>query len=203
MSDKKNRSVSYVYDEMDPSEKIEFERGLKNDENLLIEVELHKRIKNRLESIQHLDAPQELINKICKQAAQNRKKPVKSYLFNGSIYGVAAAIVLFGLTSGFLLMNGDEPAGENARMNSAAVSAPVFINQTTPAVSAVGSKPENRVQPWIDTNEIIHFHDRLRASGTAPIDSMFENSFRKLTPVTNPTFSSPNKQNLHLTGSRR
>ncbi|MCC5942033.1 MAG: hypothetical protein JJU37_10880 [Balneolaceae bacterium] len=203
MSEKKNRSVTYIYKEMDPSEKVEFERDLQEDENLLIEVESFKRIQKRLGTIQSIDAPDELLQAICRQAAQKRQKTTKTFLFNGTFYGAAAALLLFGITSGFLLLNGEEAADSGALTNTASMSTPVFIYQSSPAVSAVTSSSDGKVTPWVDTNEVIYFHDRLRTSGAASVDSIFENSFRKLTPVKNPSFTNPNQRNLHLTGSRR
>ncbi|TVR16936.1 MAG: hypothetical protein EA391_06155 [Balneolaceae bacterium] len=203
MSENKNRSITYIYDEMDPSEKVEFERDLELDENLLIEVESLKRVQNRLNGIQTVEAPQHVVDNICLIAGNKSQKPAKILFFSSTIYSAAAALLLLGLTSSYFFLNGEESTINEGAINNASVSAPVFFHQPEPAVSIIGNQVERNVTPWVDTNEVIYFHDRLRSNGTATVDSIFENSFRKLTPVQNPSFSNPNRQNLHLTGSRR
>lgn len=203
MSEKKNRSITYIYDEMDPSEKVEFERDLELDENLLIEVESLKRVQNRLNGIQAFEAPQHVVESICLLANKKSQKPAKMFSFSSTVYSAAAALLLLGLTSSYLFLHGEDASINEGAINNASVSAPVFFHQAEPAVSTISNNSERNVTPWVDTNEVIYFQDRLRTNGTASVDSIFENSFRKLTPVKNPSFSSPNRQNLQLTGGRR
>ncbi|GEM_PF-318575 len=203
MSENKNRSITYIYDEMDPSEKVEFERDLELDDNLLIEVETLKRVQNRLNGIKTVDAPQHVVENICLIAGKKAKKPSKMFFFGSTMYSAAAALLLLGLTSSYFFLNGEEATTNDGSINNASMTAPVFFHQPEPAVSTIGNNTERNVTPWVDTNEVIYFHERLRSNGKAPVDSMFENSYRKLTPVKNPSFSNPNRQNLHLTGSRR
>ena len=204
MSEKKNRSITYIYDEMDPSEKVEFERDLELNENLLIEVESLKRVQSRLNGIQVVEAPQHVVDNIYLIADKKAQKPARMFLFSSTMYSAAAALLLLGLTSSYLFLSNEETSVNEGITNNAAISAPVFIHQAEPAVSTIGnSSLERNVTPWVDTNEVIYFQDRLQTNGSASVDSIFENSFRKLTPVKNPSFSNPNRQNLHLTGSRR
>lgn len=199
MSKKEFRSIAYIYNEMDPSEKVEFERDLLQDENLLIEVESFKRVTNELQSLNSIDAPKDVLSSVLAQAKQKKNRSANTNLFNGTFYGAAAALLLAGITSGFLLLQSEQPADANAVTNSASISAPGLLQHSAQSVRNINQ----RVAPWVDNNEVLHFQDRLRNDGTASIDSIFRNSFQKLTPVTNPSFSNPNQQNLHLTGGRR
>lgn len=199
MSKKENRSITYIYDEMDPSEKVEFERDLKSDANLLIEVESFKRITNRLDSLSTIEPPKEIVEEIHKKAHLNNRKQLYR-IQNPTVY-LVAALLIFGLTSGFLLLAGEETQQSTNSADTATIASPTLLHQSIQAASS--SSGNAKITPWIDNDEILHFQDRFQSDGTASIDSIFKNSFRKLVPVTNPSNSIPNQKNLHLTGNRR
>jgi hypothetical protein len=48
------KSIAYLFKEMDPSEEVEFERSLKSNENLLIEVESFRQTNERLQPLPSL-----------------------------------------------------------------------------------------------------------------------------------------------------
>lgn len=212
MSIKDNQSITYIYDEMDPSEKLEFERDLTNDNNLLIEVESFKKISEKLFELKPVQPPCELSEAILNEAAMLRQKQ-NSYS-SGPYMFAAAALIIIGFTSGLFLLNSDEPASEN-NTGSAMMNTPEFFSNSpgttyelsdqSVTVSAGNAiNPEiNRIEPWVDENDVIHFYDTFSTSNNASLDSMLQHSFQKLTPVTDPAQSKSIQRHLHLTGGRR
>lgn len=212
MSKKENQSITYIYNEMDPSEKLEFERDLENDSNLLIEVESFKNISEKLFQLKCIHPPAEISDEILGRAETLRKKHSSSI---GSRYMfAAAALIVIGLTSGVFLLNSSEGSTENNTGSAMIGSTESQLNNTFP-VNVLSEQPAvvsssgivrsevNAIEPWIDENDVIHFYDRFRADNIATIDSMFHHSYQKLTPVTDPSQSVSIQRHLHLTGSRR
>lgn len=200
MSDKDIRSVAYLYNEMDPSEKLEFERDLQVDENLLIEVETLRKVTTKLHHIDAVQPPNEVVDAVLK-SLENRKTEAGNRRSKRFVYYSAAAILLIGFTYGFVLkgeLNDELP-------NEAGAASMGSIQNILPAsVDNVTRESEsNRVMPWIDENEVLHFRDGLYGSEASSVDSLLRQSYQKLTPITNPTQSPTARQNLHLTGSRR
>jgi len=200
MSEKNIRSIAYLYNEMDPSEKLEFERDLEVDENLLIEVETLRKVTTKLHNIDAVQPPNEVVDAVLK-SLENRRTEAGNRRSKRFFYYSAAALLLIGFTYGFVIkgeLNGELPneAG-SASIGSIQNILPASIDNIT------RESESNRVMPWIDENEVLHFRDGLYGSEASSIDSLFRQSFQKLTPITNPTQSPTARQNLHLTGSRR
>lgn len=200
MSDKYSRSVAYLYDEMDPSEKLEFERDLKVDENLLIEVETLRKVSDKLHNMDAVQPPGDVVEAVL-QSLENRKKQAGNKRSQRFVYYSAAALLVIGLTYGFIL-TGDLSGEMPNETGSASVG---NLQGIIPASADNFSRETetNRVMPWIDENEVLHFRDGLYGSEASSVDSLFRQSFQRLTPITNPTQSPTARQNLHLTGSRR
>ena len=198
MSKKETRSIAYLFDEMDPSEKLEFERDLEIDNNLLIEVETLRNVSERLDKIKVVEPPKHIVESICTIANRNNGSERISY-WKPTLYATAA-LILLGMTSGILLLENTEPNSSDAS-GEASISSPFLYENTLTPSSNVSSS--GRVSPWVDNNEVIYFHDRLHASESAAIDSIFRHSFQKLTPVTDPAETRSYPRNLHLTGNRR
>jgi hypothetical protein len=223
MSKKENRSISFIYDEMDPSERLEFERDLETDSNLLIEVESLKKVSDRLNSLHEIQPSQEVVEAICLNAIHQKRRT--KLPFRRSVFFAAAALLLVGMTSGFFLfdVNNNTSSEENSASDIASMGGNSSIltesveETTVPSLNSNESSVlsatrttttsttsnTSRVSPWVDNNEVIHFHDRFSAGESASIDSIFRNSMQKLTPVTDPSQSKHFQRNLHLTGSRR
>jgi hypothetical protein len=215
MSKKENQSITYVYDEMDPSEKLEFERDLEYDDNLLIEVESFKKISERLFELKPIQPPAELYEEILNKACMFRKKQ-KFYSDNRYMFA-AAAIIIMGFTSGVFLLNSSAP-GPEMEAGSAMMGTPEIVvstpavpsdditNQNMATLTGTGGVTQmeaSRIEPWVDENDVIHFYERFGYTNNASLDSMFHHSFQKLTPVTDPSQSISIQRHLHLTGGQR
>ncbi len=201
MSDKENRSIAYIYNEMDPSEKLEFERELNCDSNLLIEVESLKKIAGNLDELDTFEPPEEVVQAIYQKMSE--QKAVKRSGSDKFIWYSAAAALLLFITAGLIIMdNGDVTTGEATDTGTAVVGGNPYIFPATSEQPAV-EKADEKITPWIDHNEVIRFQDGVFSGGeAAAIDSIYRQSFQKLTPVTNPSQSVTARQNLHLTGNR-
>lgn len=197
MSKKVTNSISYVFNEMDPSEEVEFERELSGNSDLLIEVETLKKTKGRLDNLPLMEPPKNVVSSIQQQAERYSK--LRRRNVNLPIYTAFAAVFLIGLTSGFFLLN--QPENSSGETNRAGLSnVPLLQNSTS--VSATSTTRE-RIKPWVDENEVIRFTDRFQAAEQTSFDTIFKNSFQKLTPVTDPVERRAYQQSLQLTGSRQ
>lgn len=192
MSTKENRSIAYIYNEMDPSEKLEFERDLESDSNLLIEVESLKTISENLDQLGYINPPDHIVQAVYDSAKKSSSQSANNYW--RTFFYAAAAILLIGMTSGIFMMNDPQSDAGNGQAESASVSvSPVFSQP-------VNSSNPQGVAPWVDNNEILYFQGRTGSGMQTEIDSMRNDSYKKLTPV-DPSEVRP-YQRLQLTGSR-
>lgn len=199
MSDKNIRSVAYLYNEMDPAEKLEFERDLKVDENLLIEVETLRKVSTKLHRMDSVQPPDEVVDAVLR-SLEVRKKVAGNRRSKKFVYFSAAAILLTGLSYGFIL-TGD--VDSESSKNSGSASIGTFQNILPTSMSnGTRASAADKLMPWVDHNDVLHFRDGLYGEASS-VDSIFRQSFQKLTPITNPSQSPTARQNLHLTGSQR
>ncbi|PKD45065.1 anti-sigma factor family protein [Rhodohalobacter barkolensis] len=190
MSIKKTDSVAYLFNEMDPSEQVEFERKLRENENLLIEVESLRNIRNKFEELPKISAPDRVIQSICERASEQststsitRKKP---------FYFAAAALLSIGFMAGALVMDSDNSTGDAGAASFGSVGS------ATGTVQSEGNL-DREISPWVDRNDILHFSGIEQESS----DSLLKDSYQRLTPVNNRLENSVYQRNLHLTGSRQ
>lgn len=190
MSKRDTDCIKYVLNEMDPSERIEFERRMEEDSDLLIEVESIRRIKQRLNSLPLLHPPKELsrsiyqksgeYNTLLKKRERNRK------------LSLAAVFLVISLSGGLLFIG--ESDDTSSQINRAGI-------QSSPLQHTTVTKTSNRIQPWVDNNEIIHFTGDSENVGFTMDDSALQNNFQNLQPVNNSSVKQYFHRNFHLTGS--
>ncbi|MDX1642569.1 MAG: hypothetical protein R3220_12775, partial [Balneolaceae bacterium] len=92
MSAKENRSIAYIYNEMDPSEKHEFERDLQNDSDLLIEVESLKKVSKNLNQFGYIDPPDHVVQAVYDSARKKSSQSGSDYW--RTFFYAAAALIL-------------------------------------------------------------------------------------------------------------
>lgn len=227
MNDKLDRCISYIYNEMDPSEQVEFERELEHNENLLIEVESLKKASGRLQNIQLMDPPAELVENIYQQASRTNASVNRSQ--NWWKWGSAAAVLLISVSmSSYMLLpvaeSDDMPEGEenvlmgapsapNWSVEQEEITGGDMVEQEAPAAqlqaqpptptAAISAPAEQNGSPWVDNNDILHFQDRILPANASQIDSIRTQSLKKLTPVEDSRERARIQHRLHLTGSNR
>lgn len=199
MSDKENRSIAYIYHDMDPSEKLEFERDLSSDSNLLIEVESLKKIAGKIKELKPVEPPAEVVNAVHQKLADTRSN--KGFIPGKFMWFSAAAALLLFVIAGLLLIENRDSANIEGT-DTAAIGGNSYVFPTSVERIPDGNRTD-KISPWIDYNEVIRFQDgTFIGEEAAAIDSIYRQSFQKLTPVTNPSQSATARQNLHLTGHR-
>lgn len=204
MSHKKNRTISYLYQEMDPSERMEFERELKQDENLLIEVESLKAVREKLTSLNTISPAVEVTESLRIELSERNKLRRLSKRRTATL--AAAAVLLLSITSLSYLILHSPGTDRDSTGTEASVSlsgtGTLFHSMASDSRTSA-SDQERSLQPWVDSNEIIHFVDRFQASDASALDSIYQQSMQRLTPVIKPGASQPPGRQLQLTGTRR
>lgn len=193
MSTKENRSIAYIYNEMDPSEKLEFERDLNSDNDLLIEVESFRKITNDLNQLEQINPPDHVVQAVYESAKKNSAKSGNSHW--KTFFYSAAAILLIGFTSGIFMMDNQQADGADDQAESASITGTPIFSQP------VSSSSTENLTPWVDKNEILYLQGQVGSENQAVNDSIRHDSFKKLTPVTDPALVRPYER-LQLTGSR-
>jgi len=204
MSKIEERCIAYIYNEMDPSERLEFERELQKDENLLIEFETLKRTAYCLDGLKPIEPPKSVVSNIKSKAhsIDGETREARSYKF----LFASVAITLFAVFVYGALLIQDQQSAEGSHNDAVENSASVSSLNTAGKISAFSAdraKVNEDISPWVDHDEIIHFHDRFNKGSVASVDSMFNHSLRKLTRVEPSGTLQQVQQQIHLTGGNR
>jgi len=202
MSKIENRCIAYIFDEMDPSERLEFERELQEDENLLIELESLKRVACNLNGLNCIEPPEAIVNYVKAQAERTSENSTETgsfkYLF------ASAAVTLFAvMIYGAVFLQDQRTASSSGTQGNEP-----SVSSLTAAGDFSDTRPESDgsaddISPWVDHDEVIHFHERFNRGSVASVDSMFNSSFDKLTRVNSSETLQRVQQQIHLTGSNR
>lgn len=183
--------IKYIENEMDPSEKLVFEREVESNSDLLIEVETIRTIRDKVkESLPLISAPESVLEAVANFSEQHAQKPkVKSlppYLT------AAAAIVVCTITIGIFLI--DESGGHQGDVINASFNSEI----TLPSGINSSEKETEAVTPWIDRNQVLHFTGNQNEQ-TDGADSIFQNSYQYLTPVGPANDVRTTQRSFHLT----
>jgi hypothetical protein len=201
MSKIENRCIAYIYNEMDPSERLEFERELQNDENLLIELESLKSTASNLGGLTQIEPPEFVINNV--RSKINKEKLIENDRGSYKYLFASAAITLVAvMLYGAIVVQDQSVADDEARLSNDASQASISSGNIS-TVSTGSAEELNEVSPWVDHDEVIHFHERFNRGSVASVDSMFNNSLEKLTRVNSSRTIQQVQQQIHLTGSNR
>lgn len=160
--------IRYVMDEMDPSEKLSFEKKLDSDENLLIEVETFKNTWKRTKTTPNVEAPKILQEQIMAQALTNSQ--AKSFSpFGGLImrhkYKIAAGFMLvftalFSWRPDVFFDHSNEMASKNIESSTTVESKGILSQENKGStVPLAEDNTTNAIQlkPWVDDNQVIRF----------------------------------------------
>lgn len=194
MSKKDTKSIKYVLNEMDPAEKIEFEREMNRDPDLLIEVESIKRMQYRLNQLPEFTPPRELSESLLSFAAEESMRSKEGG--KNMRFFLAAAMVLFGLTTGSLFL--DNPFNTDSNYQAT-------INLSSPAINVLDSNQisgSEKVSPWVDRNNVLKLSGFETGSFNSQAGEINENQ-SKLRPADNTLYRNTVTRSLHLTGSNR
>lgn len=185
MLESENCSIRYLMREMDPSEEIEFEREMMEDENLLIEVESLRKTYQKMGKLPLMDPPGGLSNNVSKSvisAQQKRLRKNKQWMFLLTKAVAAAAILLMVVSTGLYFYDITPAVEESAQPNLATEA--------------------NVVEPWVDRNNVIMFvGTSIQPNNDQSLQSDVDESFSKLTLVNSETGITPSSRKIVLTSS--
>lgn len=198
MSRIENRCIAYIFDEMDPAERLEFERELDSDENLLIELESLKKTACSLSNMKCVEPPETVVNLVMSKAESTagNSKESSSYRY---LFASAAVTVIAVIIYGAGLVQ-DQESGPSVSTTEQSASVSSLANRGN---SADVSDNTDELSPWVDNDEVIHFHERFNRGSVASVDSMFNSSLNKLTRVNSAGTLQQVQQQIHLTGGNR
>ena len=178
-----NNAIRYLMKEMDPSEEMEFEKQMREDEDLLIEVESLRATNRKLSALSPKNPPihvtQSIADEVKQIQADRRKKSFNITYFLKR--GVAAAILVAGLTGGFYYYS-----------SSSLENSPNSVSKTT--------EMNDKVEPWVDRNEILRFQDALQPVQNQDVQGEMNRSYEKLQLVNDPS-GKTSAGGIMLTGS--
>lgn len=144
-------SIKYVCDEMEPTERLAFERRMHGDTNLKIEVVSLQTTHGRLSDLPDVTPPRDLVNSVVQMACP---KGANGFSFS---YTLMAAMMLVTFSAGYILMDQDN------RMKFFGSTGTSQVQTDGVAKSATTGLPE--MQPWVDYNEVLYL-DESSASST-------------------------------------
>ena len=178
--------IRYLMKEMDPSEELEFEREMMEDENLLIEVESLRKTFQHLGKLPVLNPPKSLIENISETATRTQKQRIdqtrKWAALMAKSVAVAAVFLMIASTGIYFYGNGSS-SGIDAR--------------NTPASASVEG-----VQPWVNRNNVIRFAGTAtQGANPQPLQDDVEESFKKLKLVNDETGFEQTTRKILLTSS--
>ncbi|RNC85797.1 MAG: hypothetical protein ED557_03205 [Balneola sp.] len=177
--------IRYLMREMDPSEEIEFEREMMEDENLLIEVESLRKTYQKLGKLPLKEPPAHLVDKIVSEAAQVQQEMLnrsKKWTFYLSRSVAAAAVLILMVSSGVYFFGGTD--------------------SDIPGVSPTIVNGVEEVEPWVDRSNMIHFAGTsIQQDNPEPIQQEVEDSYSKLKLVNEQTGFESSNRTIILTSS--
>lgn len=182
--------IKYVLDEMDPAERVEYERKVKESNDLLIEVESLRCVQKKIQDLPLLSPPENLTNSVLQKAEKNY---VGNHYIGSATLAIAAVVLVIGLAGSTLLMPDSLAPFGNSLESQASISAGQLIETERTA--------ENRVSPWVDKNQNIYFMGRAANTEATSFESELQKSYSKLRAVNRSDNSQYIQNHLQLTGS--
>ena len=156
--------IRFLMNEMDPSEKISFEKRIRSNQDLLIEVESLKKTWEKTNAYPSFESPDHLKEAIFAKAEASisplSKSGSRKWIQQHSIK-IAASFLL--MATAIITWNTLIPT--NQTNNTSSSNTPVDVNQlnrpltTTNNASSVNDadKIDDEITPWVDHNHIIRF----------------------------------------------
>lgn len=174
-----HNAIRYLMKEMDPSEEMEFEQQMREDDNLLIEVESLRATNRKVSGLPLKTPPPELAHAITQKAkeVQSRRNKRTTNITFFIKRGIAAAILIGAFSGGYMYYTG--------------FSSP----QVTPSAGS------ETVQPWVDRNEVLRFSDDQEGVQSPIFDTHLNKSYDKLQLVNDLTGNNSSGRGILLTGS--
>lgn len=163
--------LKYILNELDPSEVLLVEQAMKEDENVLIEIESLRATLRKLDKLPEVSPSENVRQKILQQAGEYAANRTSTRFFGstpaGATYIAVAAVLIVTLSIGLYSYNSqssvaDAPVSTEVSTN---ISASVSGSNALPTLT---QSAEN-VQPWVDNNNVLRINVSNNASGLSII----------------------------------
>lgn len=222
--------IRYLMDEMDPSEKMAFEREVAQSSDLQIELESMKATYARLSKAKTIDAPQHVQSHIehlafLQTQKQRRTKGQALWMRAAAILAMAVlpASYLAWQWDGTTNSSSDLPiAGETrsadradqtnatdrANEAEAYASQQGWLNESNTIQMVNQSQSPNRVIPWQSTWSLApaaasFATPDVHPSGSPLFDSLYQESYKKLRRVQSTSLTPSMNNSIQLVGAQR
>lgn len=222
--------IRYLMDEMDPSEKMAFEREVAQSSDLQIELESMKATYARLSKTKTIDAPQHVQSHIehlafLQTQKQRRTKGQALWMRAAAILAMAVlpASYLAWQWDGTTNSSSDLPiAGETrsadradranatdrANEAEAYASQQGWLNESNTIQMVNQSQSPNRVIPWQSTWSLApaaasFATPDVHPSGSPLFDSLYQESYKKLRRVQSTSLTPSMNNSIQLVGAQR
>jgi hypothetical protein len=142
--------IKYVLNELDSSEKLQVEQAMREDENILIEIESLKLTLKKLEQLPHKAPPEYVQQKVLQMALQQRQKRTKGFQYSWKqvTYLAAAAVLILAGGLGWAQINQNQPGvAGSAEVNSAAITG-----------NTANTDGNTVIEPWVDRQNILYIN---------------------------------------------
>lgn len=173
-----HKVIRYLMKEMDPSEELEFEKQMREDEDLLIEVESLRATNRKLSALSELNPPKHIIENISKEAELAAKKNFGYNFQKIFIKAAAASVLLASVTGGFM-----------------------YYSSVSPENHVTNETSGQMIEPWVDRNDILRYAGEAPQTTETAVHPDLLKSYDKLQLVSEPMGNTSPSNRILLTGS--
>lgn len=215
-----NDSIRYLMNEMDPTEAIQFERELEQNPDLRIDIESMRRAAERLQQTPVFSAPQTILNEAASLASQHAQHRKRLSIRRRTLQ--AAAVLTFIIAPAvYMNQSTSESAQKTGVITDSKPSSP-WVDQNESirlAVTGVSSSTSNNINTTLSgrteggiaqsvrnaspTFFLTMESDKINEKSASMLDSIYQESFRKLRPIQQEIQAPSLTRDLQLTGSGR
>ena len=187
--------IKYLMDELDPSEKVLVENKMREDPNILIEIESLRSTLKKLDDLPVYNPPADVTQALVDLARDNKNTAVMPIPLVGSMahnvrYWGAAAVLVLSVSVGsyFIFSSGSQS-----------------VKMSTPVNTALNKQASNQMlKPWVDRNNIMTITPSNSSQvASVTTDTAISNSMKKLKPLKNPILNTDQSLDLHLATSKQ
>ncbi len=189
--------IKYLMDELDPSEKVLVEKRMKEDPNILIEIESLRCTLNKLDDLPVYNPSVEVTQAIVDLARDSKRTAVTPVPLLGNMahnvrYWGAAAVLVLSVSVGSYFIYSD--GSQSVKMNV----------QTNTTFGDQAMQNDRAVKPWVDKNNILYISPTNSSQvATVSNDTSLSGSMKKLKPLKNPIIQSDQPLDLHLARTKQ
>jgi hypothetical protein len=213
-----NDSIRYLMNEMDPSEAIQYERELEQNPDLRIDIESMRRAADHLHQVPLFSAPQAVLNEALSFASQKAQHRKRIQLRKRTLQA-AAVLTLAIVPALYFSSTESETLSDPGSLVQSTPSSP-WVDQnesirlavtgvggnTSSSSSQTGLAQTSSVQQTRTASPTFFLtleSENGNRQTAGVLDSIYQESFRKLRPIQQEVQLPTTPRDLQLTGSSR